>query len=54
MKRVLKYVGLFILGYFILVLQGWDNYILPQWILIFLVASHEFLLKLIDNIKGKL
>lgn len=49
MSRVLRYIGLFILGYFIMVSQGWDNYIFPQWILIFLVASHEFILKRINQ-----
>ena len=49
MTKVLRYIGLFILGYFVLVSQGWDNYIAPQWILIFLVASHEFLFKMIKR-----
>jgi hypothetical protein len=37
----LSYLGWFIVGYFALVHFGWDNYVLPQWILIALVAFHK-------------
>jgi len=47
----LRYLGLFILGYFVLIHFGWDNYELPQWILIFLVAFHRFI---IDNVRAYL
>jgi len=45
MKTFLEYLGIFILGYFVLVHFGLDNYILPQWILIFLVAFHKLIIQ---------
>ncbi len=54
MGAALQYVGWFILGYLLLVHWGWDNYILPQWILIFIVAIHKQIPILIRKIYEKI
>jgi hypothetical protein len=48
--EVLKYIIVFMFGYFFLVSQGWDNYIMPQWILLFIVAIHALLWRMIKRI----
>ena len=54
MINALQYIGWFILGYFFLVHMGWDNYVLPQWILLFIVAFHKQIPVLIRKIYEKI
>jgi len=48
--QILKYLGLFIVGYFALIAFGLDKSTVAQWILIFLVAFYKLILDKINEI----
>lgn len=48
--QILKYLALFIIGYFGLIVFGLDNYIVAQWLLIFFVAFHKQILDKVNEI----
>ena len=50
MGRALRYIGLFIIGYFLLVKLGIDHIESAQWTLIGLVAFHEIIVLVLKEI----